>query len=409
MKRLLVIGSGKFIFSLFPVLTWFLLSIVLKDANALNVFSLTYSVQFISSFLKSLFSTGANVRSNKKKDLSAVWNGIFWGTIFSAIIFSILLIFVVQYIQFFGLDVNVYRDYMIYGIGYYLVSTLFSFIIEKLYFEDKEKLANIHQIVFNIINIFCVCILALCLNNKLLAFIITLCILFVYVIIMYVREFNKFKIDFSFVKNIRYDLLDLISSVFMCTIYFFGFKTVFSAGEEYLIAINIITLATDPQWDCLDAIDTVVKVDLSKDRYQYKKELKNAYLFCLIVVLSSVVVSFSLALLYGASLILVTIYLAFQIVDMLSLPYQTILCVYTQIEYMPLIPVVIEMSAKVVRTLLATIIISPFCTDIAQIIDSVILMSICLVRILKFKVVDGKLVLKRKNNIMSNIDAPSKS
>lgn len=409
MKRLFYIGSGKFVFSLFPVLSWFILSLILQDANALNVFSLTYSIQFISSFLKSLFSTGANVRANKKKDPNAVWNGIFWGTIFSVAVFAILLIFVDKYIEFFGLNVSTYRDYAIYGIGFYFLQTTFSFIIEKLYFEDKEKMANVHQIVFNVVNICLVSVLALCLVNKLLAFIITLSVLTVYVVVLYVWQFKKFKIDFSFVKNIKYDTLDLISSVFMCLIYFFGLRTVFSAGEEYLVAINIVTLATDPQWDCLDAIATVVKVDLSKNRYQYKKELKNAYLFCLIVVLSSVVMSFSLALAYGASLVLVTIYLSFQIVDMLSHPYQKILGVYTQIEYSPIIPVAIDISAKVVRTFIATIIISPFCTDIAQVVDCVILMSICFVRIFKFKVVDGKLVLKRKNNIMKNIDAPSKS
>lgn len=408
MKRLFYIGSGKFVFSLFPVLSWFILSLILQDANALNVFSLTYSIQFISSFLKSLFSTGANVRANKKNDPNAVWNGVFWGTIFSVAVFAILLIFVDKYIEFFGLNVSTYRDYAIYGIGFYFLQTTFSFIIEKLYFEDKEKMANVHQIVFNVVNICLVSVLALCLVNKLLAFIITLSVLTVYVVVLYVWQFTKFKIDFSFVKNIKYDTLDLISSVFMCLIYFFGLRTVFSAGEEYLVAINIVTLATDPQWDCLDAIATVVKVDLSKNRYQYKKELKNAYLFCLIVVLSSVVMSFSLALAYGASLVLVTIYLSFQIVDMLSHPYQKILGVYTQIEYSPIIPVAIDISAKVVRTFIATIIISPFCTDIAQVVDCVILMSICFVRIFKFKVVDGKLVLKRKNNIMKNIDAPSK-
>lgn len=404
MKRLFYIGSGKFIFSLFPVLTWFILSAILQDANALNVFSLIYSIQFISTFFKSLFSTGANVRGNKKKDPNAVWNGIFWGTIFSVAVFTILLVYVNKYIEFFGLDVSTYRDYTIYGMGFYFLQTTFSFIIEKLYFEDKEKMANVHQIIFNVVNICLVSVLALCLVNKLLAFIITLCVLSIYVIVLYVREFNKFKINFSFIKNIRYDTLSLISSIFMCLIYFFGFRTVFSAGEEYLVAVNIVTLATDPQWDCLDAISTVVKVDLSKDRYQYKKELKNAYLYCFVVVLSSIIISFALAFAYGASIVLVVIYLAFQVVDMFSYPYQEILCVYTQIEYSPTISVAIDLSAKVVRTILATIIISPFCTDIAQLIDSLILMSICFVRMFKFKVVDGKMVLKDKRKVNNNIN-----
>ena len=201
MKRLFYIGSGKFVFSLFPVLSWFILSLILQDANALNVFSLTYSIQFISSFLKSLFSTGANVRANKKKDPNAVWNGIFWGTIFSVAVFAILLIFVDKYIEFFGLNVSTYRDYAIYGIGFYFLQTTFSFIIEKLYFEDKEKMANVHQIVFNVVNICLVSVLALCLVNKLLAFIITLSVLTVYVVVLYVWQFKKFKIDWKTYKT----------------------------------------------------------------------------------------------------------------------------------------------------------------------------------------------------------------
>ena len=58
MKRLIIIATNAIIFSLIPILCWFGLGI-LVDKNLVNVFSITYPLQFIYSFIKSLFGTGA--------------------------------------------------------------------------------------------------------------------------------------------------------------------------------------------------------------------------------------------------------------------------------------------------------------------------------------------------------------
>lgn len=54
MKRLIIIATNAIIFSLIPILCWFGLGI-LVDKNLVNVFSITYPLQFIYSFIKSLF------------------------------------------------------------------------------------------------------------------------------------------------------------------------------------------------------------------------------------------------------------------------------------------------------------------------------------------------------------------
>ena len=68
MKRLFRIGSGLFIYSIIPILSWIVLSYVLGDNRISNVFSITYAIQFIWSILKYLFGSGANIRKEKENN-----------------------------------------------------------------------------------------------------------------------------------------------------------------------------------------------------------------------------------------------------------------------------------------------------------------------------------------------------
>lgn len=400
MKRLFRIGSGLFIYSIIPILSWIVLSHVVGDSRISNVFSITYSIQFVWSILKMLFGSGANIRKEKEKDANAVLNGMFWGNVFSVLIFAIPLIFVDKYIAFFGQDVEFYRIYVLFGIALLFLQTLFSFVIEKLYFEDKEKLANVHLFAFNLINFVVLIFLAWLIKTTWIALSITLAVLLIYVICLYVWQFKKFKIDFKFFKNFKYESANIVSSLFMLAIYLFGFKNAFSAGEEYLVALNLVALCTDTQWDMLGAISTVAKVDISKGRYEYRKEVKNAYIYAGAVILSSVIMSFALAGAYNAKTTLVLIYLAFQVVDMLINPFSKIISTYTQLEYSPTLNTVISLVFKVIRTLLSVVIISPYCTEIGQIVQGGLLFfALLIIRLVKFKVADGKLIVQKEGEI----------
>lgn len=395
MKRIFKIGIGLLIHSIIPVLTWIVLSHVLGDVRISNVFSITYAIQFIVSILKHLFATGANIRKEKEGDTNAIWNGILFGTIFSITIFSVLLIFVNKYIVFFGQDATFYSVYVSYGISLLLLQTLFSFIIEKLYFEDKENLANIHMFSFNIASLLILILLVMIIPNIKIAMLVTLTILLIYIICLYIWQFEKFKVDFSFIKNFRYESANIVSSIFMLIIYLFGFKIAFSAGQEYLTALNIIGLCTDTQWDMLGAISTIAKVDISKNRYNYKNEVKNAYIYTSIVVVSSIIMAIILTQLNDVVIKIALIFLTFQVVDMFLFPYKTILSVFTQLDYSPTLNTIISFSLKALRTLLSVVIISPYCTEIGQITQGVLSFLIfTLIRVYKFKVVDNKLILK---------------
>ncbi len=395
MKRLFTIGSGYFVYSLVPILSWIALSMILHNGKIVNAFSLIYPMQFIWVLLKSFFGTAANIRKNKENDKNSTWNSIFWGTIFSIVIFSLPLIFVDKYIAFFGQNIGDYKDFVIYGIAQLLVQVFFSLITEKLYFEDKEKIANIHLIIFNILNFILVCISAIIIPDVMIAFIVTLSILLCYVVGLYIWQFEKFRISLSFVKNIKYNAVEMLSSISMAITYFFGFQTVFLAGDQYLAALNVVALATDAQFDSMGAISTVTKVDLSKQRYQFKRELKNAYLFTTILSISSILLAVLLGYLYKASFILVLIYLVFKIVEMFITPYVSILQTFTQLEYSVFLSSCIFFIARVVNVLISVFLVSAYCTDIAYLTECVLLCSFIIVRIVKYKVKDGKLLLKK--------------
>ena len=67
MKRLLKISFDLSLLSFIPIISWLLLGIIV-DKNLVNIFTLTYPIQFIYYILKSLFSTGANICKEKDKN-----------------------------------------------------------------------------------------------------------------------------------------------------------------------------------------------------------------------------------------------------------------------------------------------------------------------------------------------------
>lgn len=400
MKKLFRIGSGMFIYSIIPILSWIVLSKIVGDGRIANVFSITYPIQFLYATFKFLFGSGANIRKEKEHNDSSVPNSMFWGVIFTSIIFLIPLIFVDNYIAFLGQDVEFYRIYVIYGIVLLYLQTLFSFIVEKWYFEDKEKLANIHLFSFNFITFAVLVVSALLISNPVIFVSVTLLILAIYIICLYAREFKKFKIKFEFYKNFKYSSANVVSSMFMFFIYLFGFKNAFSAGPEYVAALNLVGLCTDTQWDVLAAISTVAEVNISKNRFEYKKQLRDSFVYAIVVISTSFIMAISLSFVYETILKLVMIYLSFQVLDMFLYPYSEILSVFTQIEYSAKLNTAINFTFRLIRTLIAIFLVSPYCTDIGQAVQGIsTFIALIIVRFSVYKIEDKKLIIKSKKLI----------
>ena len=133
MKRLLKISFDLSLLSFIPILSWFLLGIIV-DKNLINIFTLTYPLQFIYYILKSIFSTGANINKEKDNNKNAVMSGMIIGSIFSIIIFSIILINIDKYINFMNMDIKTYKIFAIYSVLELFISLEFAMILNKLYY-----------------------------------------------------------------------------------------------------------------------------------------------------------------------------------------------------------------------------------------------------------------------------------
>jgi len=165
MKRLLRVSLDAAIFSFIPIISWFLLGI-LVDENLINVFSLTYPIQFIYALMKSIFGVGANISKEKDKDKNVVMSGIVLGIIIGFIVFGFIAINIDSYINFMNMDPNIYHTFGLYSVIQLYIQLIFALILEKLYYEEKNKLANIYTIILNLLNFVVLIVSSLIFKNQ---------------------------------------------------------------------------------------------------------------------------------------------------------------------------------------------------------------------------------------------------
>lgn len=369
MKRLLKISFDLALSSIVPVLSWFILSIIL-DKNLINIFTLTYPVQFIYYILKSIFSTGANISKEKDKNEYAVMSGIVTGVVISIIIFGLIILNINSYIEFMNMDIKIYKIFTIYSICIIFFQTILSFVLGKLYYEEKNKIANIYTIIFNFINSFILIGLSLITKNQILITSITLLILLIFIIYILFKQFNQFKYKLNLIKCIKYDSVDLCNSCFLLIVYLFGFSGTFEFGTEYATALTFATLITDTQWDTTYAISTTAQIDISKNRFNYIEHKKNAYKLISILLGTVLLMFITLCWFYDLNYVLTIKYLLFDIVHLSILPLYTLKICYLQIEWSAIKTTINELSASFIRTILSFL-KSPFCTGIGQLTSAV--------------------------------------
>ena len=151
MKRLFRVSFDILITSIIPIISWFLLGI-LVDENLINVFSLTYPIQFIYALMKSIFGVGANISKEKDKDKNVVMSGIVLGIIIGFIVFGFIAINVDNYINFMNMDINTYKVFTIYSILQLFICLEFAMMLNKLYYEENNTLANKYSLIFNLLS-----------------------------------------------------------------------------------------------------------------------------------------------------------------------------------------------------------------------------------------------------------------
>lgn len=369
MKRLLRISFDLAIFSLVPILSWFMLGIIV-DKNLVNVFTLTYPLQFIWALMKSIFGTGANISKEKNKNENAVLSGMTLGIIIGFIIFGIFAVNVKKYIEFMNMDYEIYKEFAIYSIFQLYIQLVFSFVLEKLYYEGKEKLANKYCIQLNLLNFVVLILSAIILKNKVSIVIVTLLSIFIYTLIVTIKQYKKIKFEICILKYIQYESVNIANNILFFLIFLFGLSNALEFGEKYILALNFVALITDTQWDSFEAISTVAKIDISKGTFNYKYHKKNAYRLLSILLFTVFLMLFISSQFYDLDLGITLIYLSFELINFSIYPIYTIKTCYLQLEKVAKKVTLNKTFAGVLRMLMSFL-KTPYCTSLGQVTSSI--------------------------------------
>ena len=369
MKRLLRISFDLSLLSFIPIILWFLLGIIV-DKNLINIFTLTYPLQFIYYIFRSVFSTGANISKEKDKNKDAVMSGLVIGSIISLITFLLILINIDGYINFMNMDVNIYKTFTIYSVIEIFISLEFAFILNKLYYEGQNKLANKYSIMFNLLNLVLLVGTSLITKNQSVIVITTLIPLFLFTLYIIIKNSDKFKLKLNIPNCIKYDSVELFNNIGFLLIFLFGLSNAINFGEKYTLALTFVALITDTQWDTADAIVTAATIDISKNNFNYKEHKRNAYKLLGILFLTSLIMFSLLYRFYDIDFKITMIYFAFEIVNFLIYPIYRIKTCYLQLEWSAFKTTGNKIFSLFLRMILS-LTKTPFCTGIGQACSSV--------------------------------------
>lgn len=369
MKRLFRVSFDILITSIVPIISWFLLGIIL-DNNLINVFSLTYPLQCIMGMIIAIFGTGANISIYKDKNKNAANNGIFYGTLLSVLIYGFIIFNSDKYIKFMNMDITTYKTFCIYSTFQIFCHTILQLILTKLYYKEENKKANKIAVLFNAINFITLISAAIITKNQLITAIITGFIIFLMDSILLFKNIEK--IDFKInIKNcFKYNSVAFSVSFMFFIMYLFGFSNSFEYGEQYMVAITFATLVTDMQWDITDAVKTVAKVDIAKKKFNYKEHFKNAVKLYSLLILSVLLMAIIMYPFYRPDLKIASIFISLHILDFMIGPFTEIKICFLQLEDSALKMTLNMIIAYIIRTAMSFL-PTPFCTIIGQMSSSI--------------------------------------
>ena len=368
MKRLLRISFDIFVTSFTPIISWFLIGIIInKDLT--NVFSLTYPLQCLMGIIVSIFGVGANVSIYKDRNKNAANNGIMYGILVSVVIFGLIALNCEHYINFMNMDKNIYLIFGTYSILQILLQTILHLILMKLYYLELNNKANKITVLFNIINFITLICTASITKNQLITSTITLIILTIFDIVLLLKNVNNIDFKLNLKNCFKYDSVSCSISIMFFIIYLFGFSNSFAFGEKYIIAITFATLVTDIQWDMASAIKTVAKIDIVKKKFSYEYHFKNALEFTIMLISSVLLMGFIIYPIYNPNISVVMIFLLLHVIDFVMTPFKNIKICYLELEDSASKTTLNTIIAYIIRTVIS-ILPTPFCTILGQISSS---------------------------------------
>ena len=398
MKQLFQIGFDLALASLSPIISWFTLSLIL-DSRLINVFSITYPLQFVWLMLRDIFGVGANLVSIKVRNPKIVDAGIFTGLIFSGIIFGLVALNIDKFIIFMNADPSIYRDFCLYIALQLWIQLVFCIILDKLYYQDKNKIANKYSLTFNLLNFIVFIGASFLTKNSKIIISATLLTIFTFTLFVFIREVRRVSFKFNILSSIKINSMDFGENLILFFVYLFGIGKAFSFGEEYALAITFVTLITDIQWDVATAIPAKAKIDIAKKRMNFPKSYKNSYVLIFVLILSSIIAFISMKNFYDLNLGISVIFVIIEYLAFLLYPQYRLKLDFIQLKFSAKIATFIKSSAMAFRLLLVIVFgpITPLALSIAQVLAQL------------YQVIFVNLVFNRRYKILSTGRAIRKS
>lgn len=362
MNRLLRISFDTLLTSVTPILSWFLLGI-LVDKNLINIFSLIYPMQFVISAIKSIFGTGANISAIRDKNKESIFSGVVLGSILGMIILCTIVLNIDKYIAFMNMDIGTYKTFAMYGLIQMFLQLLLNLSLCKLYYENDNKRANKYSFWFNLINFSSLIIMSIITKEQIIIASISIIITTIFTIVMMIRLVQKTKIKINLINCVKYDSVYLFAEISMFIIYLFGFKNSFNFGEKYILATSFTTLITDTQWDISNAIKTVAQIDIAKGVFSYKEHMKNSRKLIYILIISTFIMGLILYPSYKVDITATLLIAGIELISLYLYPIYITKLTYIQLECSAIKATISKQIANILRVC-CSFIPSPFCTSI---------------------------------------------
>lgn len=380
MQRLLKLSLNTLLNSGFNVLFYIILSFIFSE-NISQVFTITYPIQSLLLILKSIFATGANITKYKEDIKDADDTGITIGIIVGLILCILVIINLKNYKLFMNINDNSLNNFIIFSIILIFLQYIFSLILEKLYFQHKEQIANFYTVIFNVVVFIVLILSSLIFYNEIITIVITLFTATILIIYLFVQTANISFYNFNIYKFIKYDSTSAFSHLLFFITYFIGLSNTFSFGNTYTLAMSFFTLLTDVQWDIFYNVRTLAKVDISQGKFNYISHKKNALILSIILDISIIVLSLLIYPFYKPNLYIVLIFTIPTLIDFLVVPFYELKKYYLHINYSPLKITILVQISNILRTL-CSFLPTPYCTLIGQEI-TIYLQLICIYFIFK--------------------------
>lgn len=366
MKKLFSISLDSLLGTLASTLKWILLG-YLVDKNLINIISLIYPIQFITSSIHCIFGNGANISAIKDKNPNSVFSGIFLGGISGILFLTIIIIYIEKYISFFNMDVAIYKVFLIYAVIHLFLQLIYGLLIKKLYYEDKNKIANKYSLWFNLISLLSIILVSCITKEQVIIVSFTTIATAMYVCFMIYKTVEINKIKINIINCIKYDSLSLLVQISMFIIYIFGIKVKFNMGEKYILATSFSALITDSQWEISYSIYTITQILITQKAFVYKEHMSNCKKLIFLLIISTLIMGIALYPYYKTDIVSTTIFVFIELISLYCYPIYITKLMFIQLEYSALKSNINIQIANVLR-IFCSFIPSPYCTSIGLIV-----------------------------------------